>query len=87
VVGKGGPWLLPWLLDTLGMGNPREVAIVGDRMDTDIALGREGGLCTILPLTGGRTCFLNILPLIGGRQLKIYIYIFYTITGGWQRYF
>jgi ribonucleotide monophosphatase NagD (HAD superfamily) len=27
----------------------------GDRLDTDIALGREGGLLTVLPLTGVTT--------------------------------
>ncbi|KAL6751914.1 HAD-like domain-containing protein [Haematococcus lacustris] len=51
VVGKGGPWLLPHLLQRYGLV-PERTAIVGDRLDTDIALGREGGLLTILPLTG-----------------------------------
>lgn len=34
---------------------PHEACIVGDRLDTDIALGRAGGLCTVLPLTGVTT--------------------------------
>lgn len=52
VVGKGGTWLLPFLLRTCGLDDPRRAAIVGDRLDTDIALGKQGGLTTILPLTG-----------------------------------
>lgn len=53
-VGKGGDWLLPFLCKQYGL-DPQRTAIVGDRMDTDIALGRQGGLCTILPLTGEAT--------------------------------
>lgn len=54
VVGKGGDWLLPFLCETLQLV-PRETAIVGDRLDTDIALGAAGGLRTVLPLTGVAT--------------------------------
>lgn len=50
-VGKGGSWLLPFLCRHLRL-DPARTAIVGDRMDTDIALGKAGGLVTILPLTG-----------------------------------
>ena len=32
-----------------------QACIVGDRLDTDIALGKAGGLRTILPLTGVTT--------------------------------
>jgi ribonucleotide monophosphatase NagD (HAD superfamily) len=51
VVGKGGDWLFPHLCHHLSL-QPGETCIVGDRLDTDIALGRAGGLRTILPLTG-----------------------------------
>ena len=50
-VGKGGGWLLPYLLGEYSL-KPEESCIVGDRLDTDIYLGKEGGLRTILPLTG-----------------------------------
>ncbi|MEW5308032.1 MAG: hypothetical protein WDW38_000021 [Sanguina aurantia] len=50
-VGKGGAWLLPFLCSYFGL-DPAATAIVGDRLDTDIALGTAGGLVTILPLTG-----------------------------------
>lgn len=53
-VGKGGPWLLPFLCDQYGL-RPDQALIVGDRLDTDIALGRAGGLKTALPLTGVTT--------------------------------
>ena len=53
-VGKGGAWLLPFLCAQYGV-RPSEACIVGDRLDTDIALGLEGGLLTVLPLTGVTT--------------------------------
>ncbi|KAG2445344.1 hypothetical protein HYH02_008809 [Chlamydomonas schloesseri] len=53
-VAKGGEWLLPYLCRTYGL-DPSRTAIVGDRMDTDIHLGRQGGLFTCLPLTGVTT--------------------------------
>lgn len=51
-VGKGGTWLLPFLCSQYGL-QPQEAMIIGDRLDTDIALGRQGGLRAVLPLTGG----------------------------------
>ena len=53
-VGKGGTWLLPFLCEQYHV-RPEEAVIVGDRLDTDIALGRAGGLQTVLPLTGVTT--------------------------------
>ncbi|GIL85777.1 hypothetical protein Vretifemale_14214 [Volvox reticuliferus] len=53
-VAKGGEWLLPYLCRTYNL-DPSRTAIIGDRMDTDILLGRQGGLFTCLPLTGVTT--------------------------------
>ncbi|KAF8071377.1 PGLP2 [Scenedesmus sp. PABB004] len=50
-VGKGGDWLLPFLQRAHGL-DPRTSAVVGDRLDTDVAIGKRGGLVTLLPLTG-----------------------------------
>eukprot|EP00775_Hariotina_reticulata_P009141 gene9141-9309_t len=50
-VGKGGSWLFPFLLQQFQI-EPSRTAVVGDRLDTDIALAKEGGLISILPLTG-----------------------------------
>ena len=50
-VGKGGSWLLPFLCQQYGL-QPEQAMMVGDRLDTDIALGHQGGLATLLPLTG-----------------------------------
>ena len=51
VVGKPSPIMLHVALDHLGLP-PRDCAIVGDRLETDIAMGRAAGLGTILVLTG-----------------------------------
>jgi ribonucleotide monophosphatase NagD (HAD superfamily) len=51
VVGKGGDWLAPFVLRKFRL-QPEETCMVGDRLDTDIALGKSAGLRTILPLTG-----------------------------------
>jgi ribonucleotide monophosphatase NagD (HAD superfamily) len=50
-VGKGGAWLFPYLLAKFQL-QPSRTAVVGDRLDTDIAMGKQGGLLTLLPLTG-----------------------------------
>jgi ribonucleotide monophosphatase NagD (HAD superfamily) len=50
-VGKGGHWLFPYLLQRYHL-SPSEACIIGDRLDTDIAMGKEGAMVTILPLTG-----------------------------------
>ncbi|MBI3454602.1 MAG: HAD-IIA family hydrolase [Candidatus Rokubacteria bacterium] len=51
VVGKPSPIMLEVALERLGL-EARECAIVGDRLETDIAMGRAAGLATILVLTG-----------------------------------
>jgi len=51
VVGKPSPITLRVTLDHLGLP-PAACAIVGDRLETDIAMGRAAGLGTILVLSG-----------------------------------
>ncbi|HYU19568.1 MAG TPA: HAD-IIA family hydrolase [Chloroflexota bacterium] len=51
VIGKPEPTMLAMGTQLLGCA-PHEVAIVGDRLDTDIAGGQRAGLITILVLTG-----------------------------------
>ena len=50
-VGKPSPIMLDVALATLGV-TARECAIVGDRLDTDIAMGKRLGLGTVLVLSG-----------------------------------
>jgi ribonucleotide monophosphatase NagD (HAD superfamily) len=64
-VGKGGSWLFPFLLEHFHI-EPSRTAVVGDRLDTDIALAKEGGLISILPLTGVQLdCSWGIAPWEG----------------------
>jgi NagD protein len=51
IVGKPSPIMLRVALDRLGLG-PEDCAVVGDRLETDIAMGKAAGLATILVLTG-----------------------------------
>lgn len=51
VVGKPSPIMLGVALERLGLA-AGECAVVGDRLETDIAMGQAAGLATILVLTG-----------------------------------
>jgi ribonucleotide monophosphatase NagD (HAD superfamily) len=51
IVGKPSPITLAVALELLGL-TAGECAIVGDRLETDIAMGKAAGLATILVLTG-----------------------------------
>jgi 4-nitrophenyl phosphatase len=52
VVGKPEPGLFEHGLRRLGGLSPEHVAMVGDRLDTDVVGGQRAGLRTILVLTG-----------------------------------
>jgi len=51
VIAKPSAWIRENILEQLKLG-PAEVAMVGDRLDTDIKFGNDGGLTTILVETG-----------------------------------
>ena len=51
VVGKPSPIMLEVALERLGVA-AAECAIVGDRLETDIVMGKRLGLATVLVLTG-----------------------------------
>jgi len=51
VVGKPSPIILEVALEGLGVSAP-ECVIVGDRLETDIVMGKSLGLMTVLVLTG-----------------------------------
>jgi HAD superfamily hydrolase (TIGR01450 family) len=51
VVGKPSPIILEVALERLGVSAP-ECVIVGDRLETDIVMGKSLGLATVLVLTG-----------------------------------
>lgn len=50
-VGKPSPWLISRILSKYGL-DPRRTVVVGDRLDTDIMLGVNGGADSILVCTG-----------------------------------
>ena len=51
VVGKPSPLILDVALATLGL-TARDCVVVGDRIETDIVMGRRAGLATVLVLSG-----------------------------------
>jgi arabinose operon protein AraL len=51
IVGKPSPVILEVALEALGVA-ARDCVIVGDRLETDIVMGRSLGLATVLVLTG-----------------------------------
>jgi arabinose operon protein AraL len=51
IVGKPSPIILEVALERLGVG-AKDCVIVGDRLETDIVMGKSLGLATVLVLTG-----------------------------------
>jgi len=51
LIGKPSPIITEMALDRIGLG-PGECLMVGDRLDTDMAMGENAGLDTALVLTG-----------------------------------
>lgn len=51
IIGKPSPIMAGAVLERLGL-SAAEVLLVGDRLETDIALGRAAGIRTVLVLTG-----------------------------------
>ena len=51
MVGKPSDFVLSAISDTVGVPRNR-MAMVGDRLDTDILFGQQGGLSTMLVLSG-----------------------------------
>ena len=54
IVGKPSPHMGETLLERLGVA-PAQAAVVGDRLATDVAMGREIGTTGILVLSGATT--------------------------------
>lgn len=54
VLGKPDPWMLRGILDRHGL-KPNELAMVGDRLYTDMVMARRAGSVGVLVLTGEAT--------------------------------
>ena len=52
MVGKPSQFVLDAIADTQHVDKSR-ICMVGDRLDTDIMFGQQGGLSTMLVLSGG----------------------------------
>jgi phosphoglycolate phosphatase len=50
-VGKGGDWVLSYMVTRFGL-DPARTLMIGDRTDTDISFGKTAGMLTLLPFTG-----------------------------------
>ncbi len=51
VVGKPNPYMVRTALEVMGL-RPEDSLLIGDRLETDIRMGRESGISTGLVLTG-----------------------------------
>jgi len=52
VVGKPAPLMIDYIAEKYGIQDRSRICMVGDRLDTDIAFGRNNGLKTCLTLSG-----------------------------------
>lgn len=55
IIGKPFPEMIEALRTKYGLDNPKAVAMVGDRLYTDIAMGKAAGITSILVLSGETT--------------------------------
>ncbi len=68
VVGKPAEFMLANIANTFGLKRS-QICMVGDRLDTDILFGQQGGLSTMLVLSGKQsshsleTPFCWLLPI------------------------
>lgn len=51
IVGKPSPIMIQTVLDVMGL-KPEDYILIGDRLETDIKMGRESGIATGIVLTG-----------------------------------
>jgi ribonucleotide monophosphatase NagD (HAD superfamily) len=51
VVGKPSPIMIQAVLDALGL-RPGDCILIGDRLETDIKMGKDSGIATGIVLTG-----------------------------------
>jgi NagD protein len=51
IVGKPSPIMIQTVLDVLGL-RPEDCILIGDRLETDIKMGKEAGIATGIVLTG-----------------------------------
>jgi arabinose operon protein AraL len=54
IVGKPSPVMIQAALDVMGL-RPEECILIGDRLETDIKMGKESGIATGIVLTGVTT--------------------------------
>lgn len=55
VMAKPEPWLVQEIMDEFGIVDKSRMVMVGDRLDTDILLGKNAGIDTLLVMTGCTT--------------------------------
>jgi len=65
VVGKPEEFMLANIAEACGLRRD-QICMVGDRLDTDIQFGRDGGLTTMLVLSGS---WLVARPWVAWRNL------------------
>eukprot|EP00929_Paragymnodinium_shiwhaense_P108114 TRINITY_DN7443_c0_g1_i11.p1 TRINITY_DN7443_c0_g1~~TRINITY_DN7443_c0_g1_i11.p1 ORF type:complete len:430 (-),score=129.33 TRINITY_DN7443_c0_g1_i11:115-1344(-) len=70
VVGKPAPLMIDYIADKYGIKDRSRICMVGDRLDTDIAFGRNNGLRTCLTLCGvtSEDQLLEKVPRIAGTE-------------------
>jgi len=51
IVGKPSPFMIQAAMDVMGL-RPEECILIGDRLETDIKMGKEAGIATGIVLTG-----------------------------------